>query len=76
MTHSSWCKATQHRWVVVESSDKMWPIGEGNGKPLQHFCLENPMNSMNSISRVRKDLFVSPAQSTEDCTTQKTCGMN
>ena len=46
MTHSSWCKATQHRWVVVESSDKMWPIGEGNGKPLQYSCLENPMNSM------------------------------
>ena len=24
----------------------MWSIGEGNGKPLQHSCLENPMNSM------------------------------
>ena len=24
----------------------MWSIGEGNGKPLQYFCLENPMNSM------------------------------
>ena len=22
--------------------------GEGNGKPLQHSCLENPMNSMKS----------------------------
>ena len=31
---------------MVESSDKTWPTGEGNGKPLQHFCLENPMNSM------------------------------
>ena len=31
---------------MVESSDKRWPTGEGNGKPLQHFCLENPMNSM------------------------------
>ena len=28
------------------SSDKMWPTGEGNGKPLQYSCLENPMNSM------------------------------
>ena len=27
-------------------SDKMWSIGEGNGKPLQYSCLENPMNSM------------------------------
>ena len=24
----------------------MWSPGEGNGKPLQHSCLENPMNSM------------------------------
>ena len=31
---------------MVESSDKMWYTGEGNGKPLQYFCLENPMNSM------------------------------
>ena len=40
------CRATQDRWVMVESSDKMWSTGEGNGKPLQYFCLENPMNSM------------------------------
>ena len=31
---------------MVESSDKMWSTGEGNGKPLQYFCLENPINSM------------------------------
>ena len=24
----------------------MWSTGEGNGKPLQFSCLENPMNSM------------------------------
>ena len=24
----------------------MWSTGEGNGKPLQHSCLENPMKSM------------------------------
>ena len=29
-----------------ESSEKMWSAGEGNGKPLQYSCLENPMNSM------------------------------
>ena len=23
----------------------MWSIGEGNGKPLQYSCLENPMHS-------------------------------
>jgi len=31
---------------MVESSDKMWSSGEGNCKPLQYSCLENPMNSM------------------------------
>ena len=31
---------------MMESSDKMWFTGEGKGKPLQHSCLENPMNSM------------------------------
>ena len=38
--------ATQGGWVMVERSDKMWSTGEGNGKPLQYSCLENPMNSM------------------------------
>ena len=40
------CRATQDGWVMLESSDKMWSTGEGNGKPLQYSCLENPMNSM------------------------------
>ena len=31
---------------MVESCHKMWSTGEGNGKPLQYSCLENPMNSM------------------------------
>ena len=31
---------------MMESSDKMWSIGEENGKLLQYSCLENPMNSM------------------------------
>ena len=40
------CRVTQDRWVMVESSDKTWSTGEGNGKSLQYSCLENPMNSM------------------------------
>ena len=32
--------------VMGESSDKMWPTGEGNGEPLQYSCLENRMNTM------------------------------
>ena len=39
-------RASQDRRVMVKSSDKMWSTGEGNGKPLQYSCLENPMNSM------------------------------
>ena len=40
------CRATQDGWVMVESSDKTWSTGEGNGKPLHYSCLESPMNSM------------------------------
>ena len=40
------CRATQDRWVMVERSDKTRSSEEGNGKPLQYSCLENPMNSM------------------------------
>ena len=38
--------ARQDGRVMVERSDRMWSTGEGNGKPLQDSCLENPMNSM------------------------------
>ena len=40
------CGATQDGRVMVERSDRMWSTGEGNGKPLQYSCPENPMNSM------------------------------
>jgi len=40
------CEANQDGLVMVERSDRMWSTGEGNGKPLQYSCLENPMNSM------------------------------
>ena len=36
--------ATQDR---RERSDRMWSTGEGNGKPLQYSCLENPMKRQN-----------------------------
>ena len=38
--------ATKDGRVMVERSDRMWSTGEGNGKPLQYSCLENPINSM------------------------------
>ena len=31
---------------MVERSGRTWSTGEGNGKPLQYSCLENPMNSL------------------------------
>ena len=40
------CGATQDGRVMVERSDRMGSTGEGNGKPLQNSCLENPMNSL------------------------------
>ena len=30
----------------MESSEKMWSTGEGNGKPHQRSCLDNPVNNM------------------------------
>ena len=45
MKPSHACGATQDGQVRVERSDRMWSTGEGNGKPLQYSCLENPMNS-------------------------------
>ena len=46
MKPSHACGATQDGRVMVERSDRMWSTGEGNGKPLQYSCLENPKNSM------------------------------
>ena len=31
---------------MMERSDRMWSTREGNAKPLQYSCLENPMKSM------------------------------
>ena len=44
LSHAHW--ATKDGRVMVERSDRMWSTREGNGKPLQNSCLENPMNSM------------------------------
>ena len=40
------CRATQDGWIMVDSSEKTWSTGEGNGKPLQYSYLKNPMNSI------------------------------
>ena len=60
MKPSQACRATQDGQVMVERSDRVWSTGEGNGKPLQYSCLENPMNSMkrqnDSISYKSKNM--------------------
>jgi len=44
LSHALW---GYRKWMShVERSDRMWSTGEGNGKPCQYSCLENPMNSM------------------------------
>ena len=44
----------------MESSDKTWSTGEGNGKPLQYSCLENTINSMKrQKDRTLKDELLS-----------------
>ena len=35
---------------MVESSDEMWSTREGNGKPLQYFCLENNMKRQKDMT--------------------------
>ena len=40
------CLPSDDGQIMVERSDRMWSTREGNGKPLQYSCLENPMNSM------------------------------
>ena len=44
LSHAVW--GHPRRVGTVERSDRLGSTGEGNGKPLQYSCLENPMNSM------------------------------
>ena len=50
------CEATLDRKAMVERSDRLWPTGEWNDKPLQYSCLKNTMNSMKKQKdRIMKD---------------------
>ena len=54
----------------MERSDRMRSTGEGNGKPLQYSCLDNPMNSMkrqnDRISKEELPRSVGAQYATED----------
>ena len=57
---------------MVEISDKTWSTGEGNGKPLQYSCLENPMNSMKrqKVMTLKDELprlVVAPYATVKEC---------
>ena len=47
------CRVTQDRHVIVKCFDQTWCTGGENGKPLQYYCPENPMNSM----KCQKDMI-------------------
>ena len=49
------CRATQNRQVIVKSSDKMWSTGEGDNKPLQYPCHQNPINNMKRQTEKKSD---------------------
>ena len=63
MSHAT--GATQDGWVMRESSHKRWSTGEGNGKPLQRSCIENPMNSM----KMQKDTTLDDESAGVHCAT-------
>ena len=52
----------------MERSDETWSTGEGNGKPLQHSCLENPMHSKNSTGFLKINGCFGCARSSLLCT--------
>ena len=49
--------------IIEENSDETLSTGEGNGKPLQYSCQENPMNSM----KRHKDLTPEDESQVERC---------
>ena len=51
--------AMQETWVRSLGWEDLLDTGEGNGKPLQYSCLENPMNRMKrQKDKTLKDEFL------------------
>ena len=65
------CGATQDRQVVEESADKTWSTGEGDGKPLQLSCLENPLNRMRWLEGITDSVDMSLSRLQETVRTRK-----
>ena len=49
----------------MQSFDKMWSTGEGNDKPFQYSCLENPMNSTAENEKEIKSLLMKVREESE-----------
>ena len=52
------CRATQNEWVIVESYDKMWSPGEGNGKPLSILALRTPLTAWKCKMTLKDELLM------------------
>ena len=65
------CEVIQDREIMVERSDRIWSTGEGNGKPLQYSCLENPKNSMKRQKDVTFSSFNEDLQGLPELTPKK-----
>ena len=50
---------------MVETSDKTWSTREGNGKPLQYSCLENPMNQPRQYIKKQRHYFANKGPSSQ-----------
>ena len=50
-----------------------WSTEEGNGKPYQCSCLENPMNSMKRLFHTSSDVFSLPSQNKTQQTKKNGC---
>ena len=62
---------------MVESSDKAWSTGEGNGKPFQYSYLENPKNSMKrQKDRTLKDELPRLVEISEEVTPERMRGQS
>ena len=56
------CMATREGGVRVESSDKPWSTGRGNGNLLKYSCLESPMDSMRKQKHIPTEYEPTPTQ--------------
>ena len=65
------CVATQDGQVTVETSDKTWSSGGGNGNLLQYSCCENPVDSMKRQKYLTPEDDLPGSESVQHATDEK-----